>query len=284
MSIIKRTKLNEQELSEIKALADICNKHDNITLKLNPEMLAKRAGNEHDDFLYYIDDKLIGFLGLYGFGRNEIEMSGMVHPDYRRMNIFSSLFDEAEKERLSRNIERLLIICENKSASAKGFALSKGAEYSFSEYYMELEDNTDDIMLKNLGISLRHGNMDDFQSIKQQDGIYFGIPFENTDDEYVLRRLDNTYIAELDGKVIGKINITEEEDSAFLSGFGVLPEFRGKGYGREILGLALVEGRNIVKGKAALEVAATNRNALNLYKSYGFKEVTGYDYYKIENL
>lgn len=283
MLIDKRNKLNDRELKDIEILAAICNQHDMLTLKINPEMLKKRSGKECNDYLYYSGEKLVGFLGLYGFGREEIEMSGMVHPDFRRKGIFSGLFEEAEKERTNRKVERLLIICESKSESGIKFALSKGAEYSFSEYYMELENNTNEINLKEYGITLRPGTKDDIQNIKKQDGIYFGIPGDSIDDEFVIRRLDNTYIAERESKIIGKINITKNIGVTFISGFGVLPEYRGNGFGREILGLALLEGQKTVNGKAALEVAAINKNALNLYKSYGFKEITGYDYYKIEN-
>jgi GNAT superfamily N-acetyltransferase len=282
LTIISRNKLNEEELKDIETLAGICNAHDDLTLKINPGMLKSRSGENSDDFLCYLDEKLVGFLGLYGFGKDEIEMSGMVHPDYRKKGIFTELFKAASKEISNRKIGRLLIICENKSKSAAAFALSKGAEYSFSEYYMELESNTNEVALKGFGITLRLGTEDDIESIKKQDSIYFDIPIDNIDDDFIVNRLDNTYIAELDGKIIGKINISTGREVAFISGFGVLPEYRCKGYGREILGLALLEGRKLVNGKAALEVAAKNKNALNLYLSYGFKEITGYDYYQIE--
>ena len=46
-------------------------------------------------------------------------------------------------------------------------------------------------------------------------------------------------MAELKGEIIGKIRIDITDNEGFIYGFGVLPDFRGKGYGREILSSAL---------------------------------------------
>ena len=84
----------------------------------------------------------------------------------------------------------------------------------------------------------------------------------------------------LKSKVIGKIRTEIFGDEGFISGFGILPGYRGKGYGKQALkatvGILSKKGiRNV-----ALEVDTQNKNALNLYKSCGFAEESATDYYE----
>ncbi|MCL4517404.1 MAG: hypothetical protein M1379_17795 [Firmicutes bacterium] len=75
-------------MQEIRRLADICEQHDGIQLKLNWEMLKNRSLDQTNDFFCYQgshqDGRLIGYLALYGFGSREIELNGMIHPAFRR--------------------------------------------------------------------------------------------------------------------------------------------------------------------------------------------------------
>lgn len=63
---------------------------------------------------------------------------------------------------------------------------------------------------------------------------------------------------------------------------GLKMKYRNIGYGREILALLLQMAAGKNYEKAILEVASDNPNAMNLYKSFGFKETTVYDYYEIQ--
>ena len=107
-------------------------------MKLNWDMLDTRPENETNDLLYYEDGTLAGYLGLYGFGSKpeEIEITGMVHPHYRRRGICSKLFSEAVLMSRSRGAGRMLLISERQSASGLAFAKKAGLPYSFSEYRM----------------------------------------------------------------------------------------------------------------------------------------------------
>ncbi|MHB1685055.1 MAG: GNAT family N-acetyltransferase, partial [Bacilli bacterium] len=123
--------LTADDYGRVAQLATLCNQSDNITLKINYDTLRTRPDDEVNDFLYYEREELIGFLGLYQFNSHEIEISGMVHPAYRRKGIFSALLSAAKQEVRQRGISKLIFINEMNSASGKSFLESLGAKYTF---------------------------------------------------------------------------------------------------------------------------------------------------------
>lgn len=281
--------LTNEQLQDILELEKTCSEHEKLDMKLNLEMLEQRSKEEINDFLYYEENKLVGFLGLYDIDKksNEIEITGMVHPKYRRRGIFTELFDAAKIECTSRNPENLLLISEKSSLAGAGFIKTTDAIYNFSEYRMKFE-GTEVPDCKKVGITLRKADKKDRSELAKMDSEFFGEPEAETETEVNPQEdySDNpnriTYIAELDGKTVGKIGTIVGGIGGYIFGVGILPEFRGRGYGRELLGLAL---NNLILEKVPiviLEVAVKNENALHLYKTCGFNEVTVYDYYEIE--
>ena len=88
------------------------------------------------------------------------------------------------------------------------------------------------------------------------------------------------FIAMVDDLIVGKIQVTLGADEIYLSGFCLWPDYRGQGYGRSILTQIVNQLNRERRQPIALEVACANRQALNLYQSCGFQEVTAYDYYR----
>jgi ribosomal protein S18 acetylase RimI-like enzyme len=70
-------------------------------------------------------------------------------------------------------------------------------------------------------------------------------------------------------------------DLASINTFGVLPECRGRGFGRRILTATL--HRLVGEGwrRVQIEVATENAAALHLYLSCGFRMQTTYDFYEV---
>ena len=71
--VYRKSTLIDAELAEIKQLAQICQEHEPIDLRLNWDMLTLRTGDKANDLLYYRDDRLIGFFSLDGLGFDEAE-------------------------------------------------------------------------------------------------------------------------------------------------------------------------------------------------------------------
>lgn len=278
--------LSEKEYRDINQLEEICRSHDKTNLKLeldyklNMNRTSEIGLKEMNEFLYYVEDSLVAYLGISSFGGSNIgEMNGLTHPDFRRKGLFKKLFDLAILECQKRNFKKLLLLSDGNSNSGIKFIDSVHGEYDTSEYRMKVHNKT--TLESNNSIILRKAGKSDGREIARQDAIYFNFAEEY---EYVPEQEEEfnkiTYMVELDEKIIGKIAINCSDHPAFISGFGILPDFRGKGYGKAALinALHFINEQNIYE--IELDVECKNSNALNLYKTCGFKEMSVMNYYK----
>jgi ribosomal protein S18 acetylase RimI-like enzyme len=276
-SIFYSKGLNDKLRAEIRALDSICSKKEPLSMKLNWDMLDTRPNDEVNDLLWYEDGRLAGFLGLYCIGETpeEIEITGMVHPDYRRRGIFSKLFAEAVTLSKTRGGGRILLIAERQSDSGAGFAKNAGLPYDFSEYRMICKAYKASKAAEE-NLSLRPARTGDIAFLQNLDEICFGDTFPGG----YARELDHLWVAVQDGRDIGKIGLNYEDGMGYVFGVCILPEFRGRGHGRAMLNAILKKHYSACSTPAILEVAVKNDSALTLYKSCGFTELTIYDYYE----
>lgn len=264
--------------TQIKALEKVCSETEPLCMKLNWDMLEMRLENEVNDLLWYEDGCLVGYLGLYCIGGNteEIEMTGMVHPEYRRRGIFSKLFSEAVAISRDRSAGRILLIAERQSLSGARFAEKEGLTYRFSEYRLSC-DSFQVIQDSIAGFSLRPAVITDIAFLNHLDETCFGSAFPGSYDE----RLHFVEVAAFNGRDIGKIGLDYEAGLGYIFGVCILPEFRDRGYGRAMFTEILKKHFTDHSTPVILEVAVTNDNALSLYKSCGFNERTIYDYFEL---
>ena len=82
--------------------------------------------------------------------------------------------------------------------------------------------------------------------------------------------MQELYFVYKDNDMIGILNLTPSSQSS-LNNIGVAPEFRSKGFGKQILLFALERLKALGKEKAGLRVHVKNTRATGLYKSFGFK-------------
>ncbi len=75
--------------------------------------------------------------------------------------------------------------------------------------------------------------------------------------------------------IVGFVKIDIVTDGTYVHGVGVVPEYRRQGLARYILGTSLRRAMKNLHEKMVLEVDVTNRAAVGLYQSLGFKTVKG---------
>ena len=274
--------LNEQQLKDIEGLQEICENQEGYKLKLNGDMLRSRNHGQ-DDYFHYENGKLIGFLGLYGFG-SSYELCGMVHPAHREKGIFRSLFQQSAASLKERRVKKLLINAPGSSLSGKAFIETLPAKYYFSEYQMKWEPKQ--LKEEKNEIQLIPVNQEDIPFILDLDYLCFDV--ERDDSLQFMEKVQKdeaslSFMIEYKEEKVGKIHIQREENRSYIYGFAVHPSHQGKGIGRSVLAKTVLTenkaGRDIF-----LEVAAKNANALKLYEGTGFVSYQVQDYYAYEDL
>lgn len=281
--IVAIKSLTAAQLEEVNQLAVICNGHDGIALKINPNMLEQRSGEHTEDFLCYADNKLVGYLGLYVFHAKEAEVSGMVHPDHRRKGIFTGLQHRAKAECRKRGIPALLFIVQQKSQAGAAYQKRIGAPYEYSEYWMDLGKSGREALSH--AVRLRPATAADEETLIQLD--VRGFQMEEAQVREMNEKMANdprtsTYLVLAEERAVGKISVSKNGMQAFIYGFCVHPDEQGKGYGRQALAqtIALLEAEGFAE--ISLEVACENSRALGLCESCGFVVQSANDYYRLK--
>lgn len=281
-SLVASAGLDEHQLSEIRQLEEACNNFEGLTMKLNWDLLRKRPKQLVNDFLYYGESGLIGYLALYVFNRYEAEVSAMTHPQYRRQGIFTHLLAAAREEVQRRGIAGFLYICEQASPSGAKCMNAIGARYVSSEYRMDLVEPIRPGSCP-VELEIRPARLEDVGALAQMDALCFGMAVEQRRVQLARTIVDSTrqtLVATVGPAAVGKIHVTDEGDSAaYIYAFCVLPEYRGKGYGKAILADTVRQLTAQGYESISLEVATENRRALALYEQCGFAVTTAYDYY-----
>jgi len=284
-----KEKIGRKDYEDISGLQRLCLEREKTALKLeldyklNRAMTAGAETGSINEFMYYDGDRLIGYIGICHFGGAAIEVNGMVHPEYRRRGIFRKLFSLVKDEWEKRELREMLLLSDAGSEAGQGFIRSVQAGYDHSEYEMYLRGNVGG-SLPEVRVVLRKADNSDSREITRQNAIYFDS--EPGEVAVILPEEEEKcgmliYMAETNGRTIGKVHLETGGDVYGIYGLGVLPEYRRSGYGREILNRAVEILRGAGGREIMLQVAATNRNALHLYKSCGFVETSTMDYYKL---
>ncbi len=115
----------------------------------------------------------------------------------------------------------------------------------------------------------------DLDAVHAIDQLSFSAPWSRRSYENELndRRLSRSWVAVLDGSIIGAIVAWLLVDELHIVTLSVHPQHRRRGVARSLLRTALAEARQRGAVSAALEVRAGNLPAQELYRDFGFKIV-----------
>ena len=244
---------------------------DGGRLKLEWGTLRARSGDRVEDFLWWDDDRLLGFAGLYRIG-GEVEATGMVDPDARGRGIGSALLGAVLD---GASAPAVLLVVPRGSAAGASLALRRGGVPHHSEHALQLRGEpapgpTDP------RVTVRPATPGDVGTVTGILTDAFGDPGPGPADH-----LERTLVIEHDGAPVGTVRVDHEDDRVGVYGFAVARPYQGRGIGRQVLRevcrRALAAGATTVE----LDVAVGNDRALGLYTSLGFRPVHTEDYYSV---
>ena len=287
--IARRRGLSAGERVEVEQLAVLCNRYEDLDLPFSYEPTSYTTDDETGLFLYYVDGTLAGFASLEG-GRPP-EAAGMVHPAHRRRGIGRALLAAVREECGRRGLRELILVCDEAAGSGKAFVEAVGAQYRYSEYRMLLDPSSVDRSRPGQNaLSFREASAEEVEAIVRIMAAAFGDPEEMVRrfvERSCLEANQRFYIATVDmgeegAKPVGTLRVSRHDPEVYITAFGILPAYQGRGFGRQMLGDAV----DMLLGEKCedirIEVETENRNALGLYRSCGFRETTTYGYYHID--
>jgi ribosomal protein S18 acetylase RimI-like enzyme len=249
---------------------------DGGRLKLEWDNLRGRSGDRVEDLLWWEGERLLGFLGIYGFGDSP-ELAGMVAPDGRRRGIGSALLDAALPLCRERSDRQPLLVVPRQSIGGKRLALRRGGRLDHSEHHLVLSGEPTRGPHKP-EISLRAATTGDLPLVVSL--LEQGFGWSGPDD--LGDRVERTALIELRGAVVGTLFLERgDEQEARIFGFVVEPSLQGRGIGRAALRQACEQLRANGARRISLDVDVANDRALGLYTSIGFTPVTTEDYFAL---
>ncbi|HEV8193476.1 MAG TPA: GNAT family N-acetyltransferase [Ktedonobacterales bacterium] len=282
VNIERKPELTGDELVAVKELAALCNALEGLDLKLS---LDPAPGNDPQVprvFLAWANEAIVGFSALDGAGRRQAEVCGMVHPEHRRKGIGSSLLDAAVEEARRQGSERVLLICEDASEAGQGFVRRLRLTRDFTEYRMEVAAPPESPCEH---LVLREADPHDAETIDGVVTTAFGDPpgsrlYDILAD--MATPSERFYLGFLDGEPVTALKVHYETPKAYIYGFGVVPQYRRQGHGREFAARIITQLMADGWAPIGLEVESDNTPAFALYRSLGFREITAYGYYVLE--
>jgi ribosomal protein S18 acetylase RimI-like enzyme len=269
-------RLTDRDLAGIAELEKRVIASDGGRLKLEWGTLRSRPGDRVDDLLWWEEDTLLGFVGLYAFG-GHLELAGMVDPAARRRRVGSNLLDGALRLAAGRAIARVLLVVPRSISAGRQFAEARGAVLDHSEHFLVLGATPPSDPLHG-DVAVREATSDDHEEIGRILATAFGgeaTGFVDTDPSARL------LVVERAGAVVGTLRINSQAGTSGIYGFAIDPPLQGRGIGRDVLRRVAAQVRAEGSTKVTLEVAVDNDRALGLYTSVGFEPRATEDYYAL---
>lgn len=249
-------------------------------LKLEWGTLRGRPGNRVEDLLWWEGDRVLGFLGIYGF-ESSPELAGMVAPDARRRGIGTALLDVAVPLCRERSDRQPLLIVPRPSVAGKCLALARGGVLDHSEHALVLiGDPTSGP--DQPAVDVRPATRADLPLVARLLEAGFGMPGPQALADRLDTPRERTVIVELSGSPVGTLRLRRDDnDEARIYGFVIDPAVQGRGIGRAALRRACQQLRADGARRIGLEVDVENDRALGLYTSVGFTPVITEDYFAL---
>ncbi len=247
--------------------------------RLKLEWPTLKSGDQVDPLLWWEEKRLVGFIGLYAFTPDVIELAGMVAPGWRRRGVGTALLQAALSGCQQRGCQRALLVVPRSSAAGKQLALRYAGEFVHSEHALVLV-GAPDRQPSQACISLRRATPEDAVEVSRILETAFGRPAPGFSGR-LGRAQEGTLVVESGGWTVGTVRLTRHGEEAGIYGFAVDPPWQGQGIGRAVLRQACQQLRDEGARRIGLEVAVDNERALGLYTSVGFTAVSTEDYYAI---
>ncbi len=282
--LTKVSRLHKSDFRNISNLADRSADHDGFKIKIYWHIIENRLTMEFNDFFYYLDGNLVGYLALYTFENDEAEMSAVVHPKFRHQNIFKKLLAEAVLELKQRHLSYCVWIRPQQSPLNDDYLKTRGGQYDFSQ--VEMTATREPVPKELPPIIMREAHAQDLITLARMGAVSFNSSFSETLQRFTENAEEKNRLAWLvstpEFENVGKIHVRYDENRvAFIHDLCIVPEHRGKNLASamilQTMDLLRQRGMRVI----TLDVECHNLGALRLYQQCGFETVAGFDFWRV---
>ncbi|CAM4415820.1 MAG: Mycothiol acetyltransferase [Legionella sp.] len=273
--------LNEKQLHDLERLKNISKAVDGSVPNVYMHLLIQRR-TLPTIALYYENEQLLGFVSVYFFYEDAVEIALLVHPEARRNGIAKQLLRHILPIVQEHNYAKVIFSCP--AHINERWLPTQGFLYRHSEYYME-RHNLSPLLDRKKQLVFRTATIDDIPQLCLLDEACFYKTHAELEPRFQQILSERNYqiiLAFEHNQLIGKAHLRWQEHGATLSDIAVFPEKQGHGLGTALIthciNYALSEG----KPDLNLDVETHNQKALNLYTRLGFLTQNACDYWMIE--
>lgn len=282
MIIKEFQEFNETVVREVHHLETICNNHDHLKGSLFVDTTMNFNQGMKCIFLIYDGQQLISLLTMFAPTQHEAEITALTLPSQRGKGYFSQLLYKAVEELIKYEIPEVLFVVESQSITGKQVVKQLAVQYEYTEYSMRLDNNK--YVPKSFNrLKYLKPSHEDLKRLIDISMIIFEDSYE--DAQGMITNIFQSvtrgqYLGILNDEIIGIGSSSRDGEEVSIFGFGIVPKFRSKGYGHDLLHLIIEQLRQRGLREIVIEVDSTNAHAFNLYKNIGFKTEVAYEYYR----
>ena len=281
--IIKALKVySENVVNQVHQLENLCNDQDHLKGSIFVDTTMNYNQAMKCIFLMYDGNQLISLLTMFVPTQHEAEITALTLPSQRGKGYFSQLLYKAVEELIKYEIPEVLFVVESQSITGKQVVKHLAAQYEYTEYSMRL-DNNKYVPKSSNRLKYLKPSHEDLKRLIDISMIIFEDSYEDAQGmitnifQSVTR---DQYLGILNDEIIGIGSSSRDGEEVSIFGFGIVPKFRSKGYGHDLLHLIIEQLRQRGLREIVIEVDSTNAHAFNLYKNIGFKTEVDYEYYR----
>ncbi|WP_133130662.1 GNAT family N-acetyltransferase [Legionella yabuuchiae] len=276
--LIQTSQLNKKQLLELKQLQRACKVADQHIIPIYPHILIEPR-QKPSTFLYYENERLIGFVSAYFFYDNACEVALMVDPAFRRQKIASVLLASLLPFIDSEEVVQVIVSSTEKAKDS--WLPSWGFRYYESEYEM-IRFSNEKIVLESPRLHFKKASIDDASFLCKADSLCFPDYPHDIRTRILALLNDRAYrlvIASINEQPVGKAHIHWIREGAKLSDIAILPDLQAQGLGRELIAYCINYALDQKKPRLCLDVQTKNSHAIKLYARLGFEIETMCDYW-----
>lgn len=277
--MIEVTHLNKEQYQQLLDLQAEVKKKDRFNAPLYTHIIREERPSPCN-ILFYQGRDLVGFSSRFLFHPGNVELSLIIHPQFRNDFMAKKLLLPLLKYIPSTYKQSAVIATPHQQKPS--IYPEKNWEYLYSSYRLKWQ-----------GIARKPNPKPELEIIKArisdfknfQNIVYNCFPESTELGEDIYEKLMNNsmvniYLLKKADEVIGAIQINQENKWYRISDVAILPQYQQNGYGHYLL-MHIIHQLHSRQKQICLDVENTNTFVLNWYQRLGMQTLNISDYWKL---